>query len=67
MRKDENTRKAFLELVKAGLFPVNNSRFRVYGSSNCGFDVCRSYHPNGAAEQGDEPVHYKTAGEDAGG
>ena len=27
MRKDENTRKAFLELVKVGLFPVINSRF----------------------------------------
>ena len=32
MRKDENTRKAFLELVKAGLFPVINSRFMFNGS-----------------------------------
>lgn len=32
MRKDENTRKAFLELLKAGLFPVNDSLFTVNGS-----------------------------------
>ncbi|MDY6371066.1 MAG: nucleotidyltransferase family protein [Bacteroidales bacterium] len=31
VRKGENIRKAFLELVKAGLFPVNNSRFTVNG------------------------------------
>ena len=32
VRKDENTRKAFLELVKAGLFPIINSRFMFNGS-----------------------------------
>ena len=31
MRKDENTRKVFLELVKAGIFPVHDSGFTVNG------------------------------------
>lgn len=60
MRKDENTRKVFLELVKAGLFSVNNSRFTVNGSIDweCAYQLAEQQGVVGLVASGIENLNH---------